>query len=153
MHVIVNLVGLGGFFGQYGALAPAYTLSYELVFYVLWAVAWPGSVDYHAAATELFLHAFDVGRNLRHHLDALPPDKVIIGYLNSDTTPEIVVESMRMLVTGRSNLPTTYKLLQQRGYPAFSGAMFWTIDADRREDYRYSNLVAPLLHGFPASSR
>jgi hypothetical protein len=42
-------------------------------------------------------------------------------------------------------------LLQQAGYPAFSGAMFWTIDADRREEYRYSNVVAPVLHGFPAS--
>jgi chitinase len=113
----------------------------------------PGSVDYHAAATELFLHGFDVGRNPRHHFDALPPEKVIIGYLNSDTTPEIVAESMRMLVTGRSNGPTTYKLLQQQGYPAFAGAMFWTIDADRREEYRYSNLVGPLLHGFPAGSQ
>jgi chitinase len=111
----------------------------------------PGSVDYHAAATELFLHGFDVGRNPRHHFDALPPDKVIIGYLNSDTTPQIVAESMRMLVTGRSNRPTQYKLLQPGGYPAFSGAMFWTIDADRREDYRYSNVVGPVLHGFPAS--
>jgi chitinase len=27
--------------------------------------------------------------------------------------------------------------------------MFWTIDADRREEYRYSNVVGPLLHGFP----
>ena len=113
----------------------------------------PGSVDYHAAATELFLHGFDVGRNPKHHFDALPPEKVIIGYLNSDTTPQIVVESMRMLVTGHSNLPTRYKLLQPGGYPTFSGAMFWTIDADRREEYRYSNVVGPVLHGFPASNR
>jgi hypothetical protein len=35
-----------------------------------------------------------------------------------------------------------------RGYPTFSGAMFWTIDADRREEYRYSNVVGPVLHGF-----
>jgi hypothetical protein len=73
--------------------------------------------------------------------------------LNSDTTPQIVVESMRMLVTGQSNLPTRYKLLQPGGYPTFSGAMFWTIDADRREDYRYSNVVGPVLHGFPANNR
>lgn len=113
----------------------------------------PGSVDYHAAATELFLRGFDVGRNPKHHFDALPPEKVIIGYLNSDTTPQIVAESMRMLVTGQSNLPTKYKLLQPGGYPTFSGAMFWTIDADRREEYRYSNVVGPLLHGFPARNR
>jgi len=60
---------------------------------------------------------------------------------------------MRLLVTGQSNLPTKYKLLQPGGYPTFSGAMFWTIDADRREEYRYSNIVGPVLHGFPASNR
>jgi chitinase len=109
----------------------------------------PGSVDYHAAATELFLHGFDVGRNPKYHFDALPPDKVVVGYLNSDTTPAIVMESMRMLITGRSNLPTKYKPQKPAGYPSFAGAMFWTIDADRRENYRYSNAVGPLLHGLP----
>ena len=110
----------------------------------------PGSVDYHAAATELFLHGFDVGRDPKHHFAALPPEKVIVGYLNSDTTPQIVAESMRMLTTGRSSLPTTYTMQKPTGYPTFSGAMFWTIDADRREEYRYSNVVGPLLHGLPA---
>ena len=109
----------------------------------------PGSVDYHAAATELFLHGFDVGRNPRYHFDPLPPEKVIVGYLNSDTTPQIVMESMRMLITGKSNLTARYRLQKPAGYPSFAGAMFWTIDADRREDYRYSNAVGPLLHGLP----
>jgi chitinase len=109
----------------------------------------PGTVDYHAAATELFLHGFDVGRDPKHHFDALPPQKVVIGYLNSDTTPQIVVESMRMLMTGRSNLPTRYKMQSPKGYSTFSGAMFWTIDADRREEYRYSNVVGPELHRLP----
>jgi hypothetical protein len=31
------------------------------------------------------------------------------------------------------------------------GAMFWTIDADRRANYNFSNVVGPQLHGFPAS--
>jgi len=75
---------------------------------------------------------------------------VIVGYLNSDTTPQIVAESMRMLTTGRSSLPTTYRMQKPTGYSTFSGAMFWTIDADRREEYRYSNVVGPLLHGLPA---
>jgi chitinase len=109
----------------------------------------PGSVDYHAAATELILHGFDVGRDPKHHFDALPAEKVAIGYLNSDTTPEIVADSMRYLATGKSKTPTTYKLLKPSGYPAFDGAMFWTIDADRRENYRYSNVVGPLLHSLP----
>jgi chitinase len=108
----------------------------------------PGSVDYHAAATELVLHGFDVGRDPKHHFDPLPPDKVAIGFLNSDTTPPIVVEAMRYIITGKSNTPTNYKLRQQNGYPTFDGAMFWTIDDDRRQNYRYSNAVGPLLHSY-----
>jgi hypothetical protein len=30
------------------------------------------------------------------------------------------------------------------------GAMFWTIDADRRGNYSFSNVVGPQLHGYPA---
>jgi chitinase len=30
------------------------------------------------------------------------------------------------------------------------GAMFWTIDADRRGNYNFSNVVGPQLHGYPA---
>jgi chitinase len=109
----------------------------------------PGSVDYHAAATELVLHGFDVGRDPKHHFDPLPPNKVAIGYLNSDTTPAIVEDSMRYIITGKAGTPTTYKLRQPSGYPAFDGAMFWTIDDDRKEDFRYSNTVGPLLHSYP----
>jgi chitinase len=111
----------------------------------------PGSVAYHAAATELVLHGFDVGRDPRHHFDPLPPDKVAIGYLNSDTTPLIVKDSMRYLITGKSDTPVNYKLRQPNGYPAFLGAMFWTIDDDRKQNFRYSNTVGPLLHSYPAA--
>jgi hypothetical protein len=69
-------------------------------------------------------YGFDVGRNPRHHFDAPPPDKVIIGNLNSAPRRQIVAESMLMLVTGRANVSTEYKLLQPGGYPPFSGAMF-----------------------------
>jgi chitinase len=113
----------------------------------------PGSVDYHAAMTELVLHGFPVGRDPKHFFEPLPPEKVAIGFLNSDTTPDIVMDAMRYLITGKSNTPTHYKLLQPNGYPTFNGAMFWTIDADRREDYRYSNTVGPLLHSFPAATK
>jgi len=108
----------------------------------------PGSVDYHAAATELVLHGFDVGRDPKHHFDPLPPEKVAIGFLNSDTTPPIVQETMRYMITGKTTTPFNYKLLQPNGYPAFDGAMFWTIDDDRLQNYRYSNTVGPLLHSY-----
>jgi hypothetical protein len=29
------------------------------------------------------------------------------------------------------------------------GAMFWTIDDDRRGGYNFSNVVGPQLHGYP----
>jgi chitinase len=111
----------------------------------------PGSLDYHAAATELVLHGFDVGRDPKHHFDPLPPDKVAIGYLNSDTTPPIVEDTMRYLITGKSATPVNYKLRQPKGYPGFLGAMFWTIDDDRKQNFRYSNTVGPLLHSYPAA--
>jgi chitinase len=111
----------------------------------------PGTVDYHAAVTELVLRGFPVGRNPKHFFEPLPPEKVAIGFLNGDTTPDIVMDTMNYLITGKSKASTTYKLLQPAGYPTFNGAMFWTIDADRREDYRYSNTVGPLLHSFPAN--
>ena len=31
----------------------------------------------------------------------MPPDKVAIGFLNSDTTPPIVQETMRYIITGK----------------------------------------------------
>lgn len=35
----INLVGAGGFFGQFGSLAPAYTISYELLYYLMWGLS------------------------------------------------------------------------------------------------------------------
>ncbi len=31
------------------------------------------------------------------------------------------------------------------------GAMFWTIDADRRGNYNFSNLIGPQLHNYPTA--
>lgn len=111
-----------------------------------------GTVDYHAAMTELVLHGFPVGRDPKHFFKPLPPEKVAVGFITGETTPEIVNDSMRYLITGKSNTPVNYKLQNPSGYPTFNGAMFWTIDADRRENYRFSNSVGPLLHSFPATS-
>lgn len=38
--MIANALGLGAYKGWYGSLSPAWTLSFELVFYALWGVAW-----------------------------------------------------------------------------------------------------------------
>jgi chitinase len=109
------------------------------------------SVDYHAAMTELLLHGFDVGGNPREHFPPLPSGKVAVGFLTRYTEPEIVSQAMQWIITGKAPAGTSYKLLKPSGYPAMIGAMFWTIDDDRRENYSYSNLIGPQLHSAPAA--
>jgi hypothetical protein len=54
---------------------------------------------------------------------------------------------MDYIITGRQPAAARYKLRNPAGYPGMLGAMFWTIDADRRGNYRFSNVVGPQLHG------
>jgi peptidoglycan/LPS O-acetylase OafA/YrhL len=35
----VSLLGMSGFYGQFGSYAPTYTVSYELLYYLIWGVA------------------------------------------------------------------------------------------------------------------
>ena len=107
------------------------------------------SIDYHAAMTELLLHGFNVGGNPRQFFPGLPASKVAVGFLTGYTTPEVVSQSMSYIITGKAPAGATYKLHPRGGYSDMIGAMFWTIDADRRENYRYSNLIGPQLHNYP----
>jgi len=109
----------------------------------------PGSVDYHAAMTELLLHGFNVGGDPTRFFPPLPADKVAVGFLTGDTTPVIVSQAMDCIITGKAPAGTKYKLLAPGGYSGMIGAMFWTLDADRRGNYNYSNVVGPQLHGYP----
>ena len=111
----------------------------------------PGTVDYHAAMTELLLHGFNVGGDPAHFFPPLPANQIAVGFLTGDTTPTIVSEAMDYIITGKAPAGTTYKLRNPAGYPAMIGAMFWTIDADRRNNYNFSNTVGPQLHSYPAS--
>ncbi|HEX6546985.1 MAG TPA: chitinase [Bryobacteraceae bacterium] len=108
-----------------------------------------GTVNYHAAMTELVLHGFDVGGNPKYHFPGLPADKVAVGFLTGDTTPDVVTQAMDYIIAGKAPAGTEYKLRKSGGYPGMIGAMFWTIDADRRENYRFSNTVGPELHRYP----
>ena len=108
----------------------------------------PGSVDYHAAMTELILHGFNVGGDPKHFFPALPADKVAVGFLTPDTTPAIVSQAMEYLITGRRPAGARYQLRNRAGYPGMIGAMFWTLNDDRRNEYNYSNVVGPQLHGY-----
>jgi chitinase len=109
-----------------------------------------GTVDYHAAMTELVLQGFAVGGDAKRFFPPLPPEKVAVGFLTGDTSPEIVRQAMDYLITGKAPAGVTYKLRNARGYPGMLGAMFWTIDADRRANYGFSNVIGPQLHAFPA---
>ena len=111
----------------------------------------PGSVDYHAAMTEMLLHGLNVGGDPKQFFPPVPADKVAVGFLTGDTTPGIVNQAMDYIITGKAPAETTYKLREPKGYPGMIGAMFWTIDADRRGNYNYSNAVGPQLHGYPAA--
>lgn len=107
------------------------------------------SVNYHAAMTELLLRGFDVGGDPRHVFSGLPANKVAVGFLTDYSKPEVVSQAMSYIITGKAPAAATYKLHHPRGYPDMIGAMFWTIDADRQENYRYSNLIGPQLHSYP----
>jgi chitinase len=108
----------------------------------------PGTVDYHAAMTELLLQGFAVGGDPKQFFPPVPAEKIAVGFLNGDTTPTIVSQAMEYLITGKAPAGIKYKLRKPGGYPGMIGAMFWTIDADRRANYNYSNVVGPQLHGY-----
>ena len=84
-HAWINIAGLGGFFGQYGSLAPAYTLSYELAFYALWAIAWFGArrrpVVAMTACVVLAAGLFVGGRRLLPFGGTLFSDWVLLLFL------------------------------------------------------------------------
>jgi chitinase len=109
----------------------------------------PGSVDYHAAMTELVLHGFNVGGDPKQFFQPLPANKVAVGFLTGDTNPTIVSQAMDYIITGKAPAGTKYKLREPKGYPGMIGAMFWTLDSDRRGNFNYSNVVGPQLHGYP----
>jgi chitinase len=113
----------------------------------------PGSVDYHAAMTELLLQGFNVGGDPNRFFLPTPAGQVAVGFLTGDTTPTIVSQAMDYIITGQAPAGTSYKLRQPTGYPGMIGAMFWTIDDDRRRNYNFSNVVGPQLHGYPVTKQ
>ena len=107
-----------------------------------------GSVDYDAAMTELMLHGFAVRGRAEDFFPPLPADKVAVGFLVGPATPQGVSGAMQYLITGKAPAGVTYRLRRPGGYPGMIGAMFWTIDGDREQDYGFSNVVGPQLHGY-----
>ncbi len=159
-QISAGLVSYGGQFGSY--LPLVYALRDILSFVDVQEYNTPplegldGNIyqthtaDYDVAMTELLLHGFDVAGDPHRFFPPLPADQVAVGFLAGYDPPELVRQTMHYLVTGRKPSGVTYRLRNPRGYPAMIGAMFWTIDADRRQGYRYSNRIGPQLHAFPA---
>lgn len=110
-----------------------------------------GTVDYHAAVTELLLHGFAVGGGVVQAFPPIPEDRVAVGFLVGETTPDIVGQAMRYLITGQRPLQSVYTLRKAEGYPGMIGPMFWTIDADADSSYKFSNVIGPELHSVPLS--
>jgi chitinase len=111
----------------------------------------PGTVDYHAAMTELLLHGFNVGGDPKQFFPPVPASTVAVGFLTGDATPKEVSQAMEYIITGKAPAGTTYKLRNPAGYPGMIGAMFWTINDDQRRGYNFSNIVGPQLHGYQAA--
>ncbi|WP_446744857.1 glycosyl hydrolase family 18 protein [Silvibacterium acidisoli] len=109
------------------------------------------TTDYHAAMTELILQGFNVGGDPKLPYPGLSADKVAVGFLTDYEDPKGATEAMAYLITGKAPAGVKYKLRNPNGYPKLLGAMFWNMDDDRRENYRYSNVMGPLLHGYPAA--
>lgn len=107
-----------------------------------------GNIDYHAAMTELVLRGFDVAGVSASEFPGLSPQRVAVGFLVGETTPDVVAAAMKYIITGGNPTGTRYKLLQSGGYRGMIGAMFWTIDDDRRNNYEFSNVIGPELHSF-----
>ena len=109
------------------------------------------SVDYHAAMTELLLQGFHIGGKNGQFFPPVPADKVAVGFLTDYSVAKTVHDAMDYLISGKAPAGTAYKLRRSSGYSDLIGAMFWTIDDDRRDNYRYSNLIGPQLHGYSAA--
>lgn len=157
-QISAGLVSYGGQFGSY--LPLVYALRDILSFVDVQEYNTPPlegldgniyqthTVDYDVAMTELLLHGFDVTGNPAAFFPPLAADKIAVGFLVQYDKPELVSRTMQYLITGKRSHGVSYRLREQRGYPAMIGAMFWTIDADRKEQYRYSNVIGPQLHGY-----
>ena len=112
-----------------------------------------GTVDYHAAMTELVLHGFQVGGDPKSFFPPIPAVQVAIGFLTGETSPPVVTEALDYLIAGKAPKNAKYQLRQAAGYARVIGAMFWTIDDDRQQSYKFSNVVGPELHGYVNSEK
>jgi chitinase len=115
----------------------------------------PANADYHVALSEMLVHGFPIAGGAKIYFPPLPPEKVAVGLPATPTSARnytdipAIEDALRRLIEGKPYAGAEYKLRQPSGYPKFLGAMFWAINADRRNNYKMSNAIGPLLHSFP----
>ncbi len=115
----------------------------------------PGHADYHVALTEMLLHGFPVAGNAGT-FPSLPPEKVATGFISTPASARnytgvpAIEDALRYLIEGQPYASAEYKLRRPSGYPKFLGAMFWSINEDRENDYQMSNAIGPFLHRLPS---
>lgn len=114
-------------------------------------IYFPGTSDYYVAMAEMMVHGFPVGGNPKNFFPPLPPEKVAIGFMAGPPQLPTIENALRYVIQGKPYPGGEYRLLRPAGYPAFNGAMFWNIESDRRDNYRMSNSIGPLLHNLPNS--
>lgn len=112
----------------------------------------PETADYYVAMTEMLLHGFAVEGNPKLIFPPLPPQKVAVGFLVGRSPVNAIEQCVDELVEGKAFSGGGYSLRDRAGYRSFDGVMFWNIQADRRDNYRMSNSIGHLLHGFPAAA-
>jgi chitinase len=115
----------------------------------------PGNADYHVALSEMLVHGFPVGGDVKAYFPPLPAEKVAMGLPATPTSARnyteisAIEDALRYLIEGKSYERGEYKLQIGSGYPGFMGAMFWAINEDRRNNYKMSNAVGSFLHNLP----
>lgn len=110
----------------------------------------PETADYYVAMTDMLLHGFVVGHNPRRFFPPLPPQKIAIGFLVGRSSLPAIKDALRYLTEGKGYAGQKYRAQRTARYTDLDGAMFWNIQADRRDNYRMSNAIGPLLHELAA---
>ena len=120
----------------------------------------PGTPDFAVAMGEFLLDGFQVADVNSNFFAPLPENEVSFGVLAYNTsylgdtgymTPADTLNAIQYLMTGRS-FGGQYQLVNQAGYPYFSGVMLWNANWDQKGNQNMSGTIASYLNSIPAES-
>ena len=104
------------------------------------------------ASARMLIEGFDLA-NGAGHFDGLNPDQVALGMpatveaapAGGYAEPSLINQALDCLA--RQQDCNTLEPLQ--AYPTFRGAMTWSINWDRFNNYNFANTVGPFLQNLP----